>query len=318
MARHVRISTIGAQQYTIEKIRSNQDAVDKMIAHWQKEMDQVLPDKPDLIVLPEVCDRPANFNAAPDKAMAYRKVRGQQVHDFMAGIARKHHCYIAFSTLRELKDGTWRNAMILIDRKGGIAGIYHKNHLTLEAMKRENSLYGKDAPLIKTDFGKVACALCFDLNFDELRLKYVAAKPDLVIFPSFYHGGLMQAYWAYSCRAYFVSAIAKASARSGIISPIGLSVATTTNYFDFVTATINLDYCQAHLDYNWDKLAALKKKYGPDVTITDPGYLASVLITSETDACSARDMAREFKIELLDDYLARALAQRHAPGNIEL
>ena len=84
-----------------------------------------------------------------------------------------------------------------------------------------------------------------------------------------------------------------------------------------MTATVNLDYCQAHLDYNWEKLTALKAKYGPGVTITDPGYLGSVLITSETNAASAKAMAREFKIELLDDYFTRALAHRHAPGHIE-
>jgi len=28
-------------------------------------------------------------------------------------------------------------------------------------------------------------------------------------------------------------------------------------------------------------------------------------------------MVREFEIELLDDYMARALAHRHAPGNME-
>ena len=72
----------------------------------------------------------------------------------------------------------------------------------------KGSLCGKDAPVFECDFGRVAFAICFDLNFDELRLKYVKAKPDLIIFSSMYHGGLMQAYWAYSCRAYFVGAIA--------------------------------------------------------------------------------------------------------------
>ena len=317
MAKHVRISTIGAQYYTVDKPRSYQDMTDKMIAHWRKELDQVLPDKPDLIVLPEMCDSPANFSLANAKNAAYRKVRGRQVQDFFARVARQHHCYIAYSAGRDLDDGTSRNSTVLLDRKGGIAGIYNKNHLFIEENTQGNIKYGKDASLIQTDFGRVACAICFDLNFDELRLKYAAAKPDLVIFSSIYHGGLMQAYWAYSCRAYFVSAIGTTAARSNIISPIGEPVAATTNYLDFVTATVNLDYCQAHLDFNWEKLTALKAKYGPGVTITDPGYLGSVLITSETDACSAKAMAKEFKIELLDDYFARALAHRHAPGHSE-
>jgi len=72
-------------------------------------------------------------------------------------------------------------------------------------------LYGREAPVFDCDFGRVAFAICFDLNFDELRLKYVKAKPDLIVFSSVYHGGLMQAYWAYSCRAHFIGAVAELS-----------------------------------------------------------------------------------------------------------
>jgi len=45
--------------------------------------------------------------------------------------------------------------------------------------------------------------------------------------------------------------------------------------------------------------------------------LGSVLITSETEEFTASEAAREFGIELLDDYWKRALAHRHAPGHME-
>jgi len=53
------------------------------------------------------------------------------------------------------------------------------------------------------------------------------------------------------------------------------------------------------------------------VTIKDPGLLGSVLITSHHEKVTADDMIREFEIELLDDYMARALAHRHRAGNME-
>jgi hypothetical protein len=62
---------------------------------------------------------------------------------------------------------------------------------------------------------------------------------------------------------------------------------------------------------------ALKAKYGPKVKITDPGYLGSVLISSEHDSVTVEQMVKEFTIELLDDYMARALAHRHKAGNTE-
>jgi hypothetical protein len=80
---------------------------------------------------------------------------------------------------------------------------------------------------------------------------------------------------------------------------------------------VNLDCALAHLDYNWQRLRKLKTKYGPKVKITDPGCLGSVLISSEDEKVSAEEMVREFEIELLDDYMTRALAHRHKPGNME-
>ncbi len=136
-----------------------------------------------------------------------------------------------------------------------------------------------------------------------------------MIFSSVYHGGLMQAYWAYSCRSYFVGAVAALPCQ--IYDPQGDLVASSTNYFDYVTATVNLDSRLAHLDYNWGRLAKLKQKYGTKVKIKDPGYLGSVLISSEDENISVDEMIKEFEIELLDDYFKRALEHRNEPSNME-
>jgi hypothetical protein len=98
---------------------------------------------------------------------------------------------------------------------------------------------------------------------------------------------------------------------------VGERLAHSTNYFPNITATINLDCAQAHLDGNRGKLAALKKKYGPEVSIFDPGKLGSVLIISESETVDVNAMIREFEIELLDDYLERALTHHHDPANRE-
>ena len=61
----------------------------------------------------------------------------------------------------------------------------------------------------------------------------------------------------------------------------------------------------------------MKKKYGPDVKITDPGYLGAVLVSSEHETINVDEMIKEFQIELLDDYFKRSLEYRHKPGNME-
>jgi len=310
---HVRIATLGPQAPSVDASAEPQKIVERVIAHWKGRFAQVLPDKPDLIVVPEACDRAGGLSG--EKCLAYYRVRKNQVRDFFAEVAKENHCYIVYSAVREMDDGTWRNSSVLIGRDGQIVGAYNKNHVVIEETTESGILCGREAPVFDCDFGRVAFAICFDLNFDELRLKYAKAKPDLIVFSSMYHGGLMQAYWAYSCRAHFVGAIAGLPCE--IRDPQGDVIASSTNYFDFVVADVNLDCRLAHLDYNWSRLRAMKAKYGSKVTTKDPGFLGSVLITSEHETVTAAEMVREFEIELLDDYMARALAHRHAPGNME-
>ncbi len=313
MANYVKISTIGASILD-EKPKNNEEALEMMMAHWQNRLDEVLPDKPDVIVVPEACDRYLGHTL--DERREYYRFRANKMRDLFADVAKKHRCYIAYSAAREVTDGTWRNSTQLIDRNGEVTGIYNKNHVVIEETTEFGILCGKEAPIFECDFGRVALAICFDLNFDELRLKYKAAKPDLILFSSMYHGGLMQRYWAYSCRAHFVGSIARKNA-SSILSPVGEILASTTNYFGYVTATVNLDCKVVHLDYNWDRLSQMKAKYGPKVTMMDPGDLGSVLISSETDEFTIEDVIKEFEIEIWDDYYDRALAHRHQPGNME-
>jgi hypothetical protein len=309
--RLLKISTIGIVSPHLDKSLTPQQKTDAMIEHLRGQVNQVLPDQPDLIVLPEVCDRPAGLTKTEQDD--YYKVRGNQVSDFLAATAKENHCYIAFGTKRLDHNSDWRNSCILLDRSGNIAGIYDKNFPTVPEMEG-GVVAGNETPIIHTDFGTVGCAICFDLNFDELRERYAALKPDIILFVSLYHGGLVQANWAYSCESWFVGAVGIAQLPSEIRNPMGQVVATTTNYFNFVTTSVNLDYKLAHLDFNWGKLHALKKKYGPEVTIYDPAEIGCVMITSESDSISAEEMVQEFEIEMLHDYFDRSRAFRRQPG----
>lgn len=308
MANRVTISTIGTPPPQSTLGQTGQQAVEAMAAFWEDRMQQVWPDRPDLVVVPEFCDRFHDYS--PEQMMEFCSVRGDQILERFQEQARRHNCYLTYPSMRDHGDGTFRNSLTMIGRDGEIAGIYDKNYIVIDETKWWKILSGTDSPLIECDFGTVGAAICFDLNFDELRLRYKAAKPDLIVFSSMYHGGLMQSYWAYSCRAHFVSALGSRGLRSGMISPTGQTLASTTVYKDHVTATVNLDCCMAHLDENWEKLPALKARYGREVTIADPDLLGSVLITSESQERTALEMAREFEIELLDDYMARSSAHR--------
>jgi len=83
------------------------------------------------------------------------------------------------------------------------------------------------------------------------------------------------------------------------------------------TATVNLDYALAHIDYHSEKFAELKRKYGPGVKITDPGNIGYYMLTSELEGVTVAEMLGEFGIKTLDDYLDGALAAHGLPENRE-
>ena len=302
-ANKITIASIGTSAPNLEKGQDPQKMVGQMIEFWQSKLEEVLPNRPDLIVLPEACDRPSGLT--PEEQFNYFRIRKNQIWEYLSTAAKSNNCYIAFGTKREEKDGSWRNSCVVLDREGKTAGIYDKNFPTIGEME-SGIIAGTEIPIIQCDFGRVACAICFDLNFDELRLRAAKAKPDIIIFPSMYHGGLVQSNWAYSCRSFFVSSCGINDLPSEIRNTLGEVISSSTNYFHYVVASVNLDCRLVHLDYNWDKLRSLKEKYGEAVTITDPGKLGSVLVTSEHESISADQMIKEFDIELLDDYLKRS------------
>ena len=308
----ITVSILGPSPLKRQKFHGQQ-AVDQMINYWQSQVEPVLADKPDLIVVPEACDRYSAHSIEERKE--YYDARGNQVRDFFCETARRNHCYIAYSAARKMEDGTYRNSTQLIDRDGKVAGIYNKNHLVPEETTVGGILCGKDAPVFKTDFGTVAMAICFDLNYHELLEKYAAQRPDLIIFCSMYHGGLMQNYWAYHCRSHFVGSVA--GNECTVINPVGEKIAHSTNYFPIITATINLDCKVIHLDENWEKLQAIKNEYGRGVTVFDPGQMGTVLLTSEIPDITVDDIIKEFEVETWDEYYARSIRHRHTPGNME-
>ena len=309
MSRHVTVSCVTAAPLPLGVETDLDAAVEAEIEHWSDRIAAVVGEDPDLIVLPEAADRPstATFGDA-ERQIAYGRARGSRVRDRLAALARAHGTNIAYSALHFDRDRPV-NTTEFIDRAGEVVGDYAKNHLTMDEADDFGLTYATEPGVVELDFGRVGTAICFDLNFEELRDSYRGRGVELMVFSSEYHGGLMQNYWAYSLRSYFAAAI-RPPAPSAIISPLGETVAESTNYFPQVTSRINLDYALAHLDGHWDKLAAMKLKYRDGVTIHDPGRLGSVLITAESPNLTIQDLLAEFEIEQLDDYLARARRHR--------
>lgn len=305
MAKYAVISTIGILPLELQVQLEIDDLTQRMIQYLSLQINQVLPEKPDIIVLPEMCDRPAGI--LYEKIMDYFKSSRSHFLEFFFQNAEKNKCYIVYPTII-FDNNTDKifNGCYLIDRNGQIAGVYKKNYLTVLEIEERGLSCGIDAPFFDCDFGRVVFAICFDLNFEQLLNRYIPVKPDLIIFPSMFHGGFVQELWCYKCKCHFVSALGVPGVFSEIRNPHGIVISSSTNYINHTTKKVNFDCCLVHLDYNCDKLVSLKNKYAKDVLLEDPGKIGSVLLTSQNPDKSIQEYLREFEIEELDSYLQKS------------
>ena len=285
---------------------TGEEGFQRVIEVWKTKFSKVLPNRPDLIVMPEACDRYSQWSA--EERPLQEKIRGDRFLNFVRSVAKENNCYIACSLKHQTADGKKYNSTFLIDRKGEIACRYDKVYPTVYEI-RAGIVPGVDPLVFQTDFGRVGFVICYDLNFTDLLERYAALQPDLMVFSSAYHGGLMQGAWAYGCRSYFTASTINPECT--MVNPLGDKIDASTNYFDFFTSTINLDYQVVHLDENWQKLEDLKAKYGPQVDIHDPGFVGAVLVSSRHPEITSAQMISEFKIELWDDYYRRSVETKN-------
>jgi predicted amidohydrolase len=311
MARYVTVSCL-AGLCPVDTDVDEASLPDILRTHWTTQLAMVLPDRPDLIVLPEYSDLPRQRDDSAPRIRHLLAITGETLLEMLTDVARRHRCNIAYPTVSPSDDGERRNTMWLIDRAGEVAGRYDKNHVTVTEHDEYGLAYGRDLVTVELDFGTVAPAICWDLNFPELLERHIRAKPDLVVFASAWHGGFLQQQWAYACGAYLTAAV-HPPAPSAIVSPLGEVLASSTNLTEYVTRRLNLDRGVFHLD-NVDRLAAAKRRYGPAVRVHDPGLIGSVLVTAETDDLTVADLIDEFDLEPLNDFFVRSRRHRDASG----
>jgi len=307
MAKFINISVISTVELSIPYRDDLDSMIEEMCRYLKANIDQVLPDKPDLIVMPEQVDRFNSFT--PQQHTKYWQYRGNRIRDFLADIARENHCYIAYSSARCLPDGSdpaFANSTELIGRNGETVGIYDKNFLVPTEHDVSDMQYGTQAPVFELDFGRVACVICFDLNYRELRERYAVQKPDLIVFCSMLNGSLMQQAWAFDCRAYFAGAIG-CGQRSRILNPMGTVIGSTSNLFNHITCRVNMDYAVVHTDSHHNchlhKINNAKRKYGDLLKVYSPEGYDATMISYEGEDQTLRDVMAEFDIVDMDEYL---------------
>lgn len=295
MARWVQVVSISLQ---------GQGSKERNMEAAMRLLEQAAWDKPDLICLPETF---TGLGMSSEQWFATAEPLDGETVTRLSDYAKQHRCYVVCPMVLRDKDKTV-NAAVLINRSGQVVGYYSKMFPTIGELE-QGIQPGTEAPAFETDFGRVGMAICFDLNFREVAESLKANRAELVCFVSMYPGGSQVQVWALDFGFWMVTAIA--SPQSVIVNPLGRIVASAQpNYMPLVSARINLDCVVAHIDYNHAKMLELKKRYGTDAQVELLQPEARFLLTCHRTDMTVWDWVKEFELEPIDDYFARARRER--------
>ncbi|NUP99466.1 MAG: carbon-nitrogen hydrolase family protein [Armatimonadetes bacterium] len=218
-------------------------------------------------------------------------------------LAKRYEVDLVWPRFEHGPDGL-RNASIYVDRHGEVLGRYYKMFPTLGEM--EKGIIPGDGPVcIETEYGRVGFAICFDLNFIELRDGYRALRPDVVFFSSMYRGGIELQAWAVDLGCYMVSSY---GTELGRIVDRGGRILEMCHYEALVTAAVNLNSIALHMDYNYGKMDAMLERYGTALKFDYYTQEARYVISSES--IPIEEIVAEWELLEIQEYFRRVRAQR--------
>jgi predicted amidohydrolase len=256
----------------------------------------------DLVAFPEVY---------PQVALAdpyhHAEPRAGGTLDRIREVARRLKLHIVWPRVEYDPDRGLQNVAHLVGREGELIGRYEKMFPTVKELDK-GIIPGTEAPCFETDFGMVGILICFDMNFPEVRTALARGKPDVVVFPSMYRGGLQAQALAFELGAVVVTAIAT---ELGLIVDRAGRIVKESTYEALAVAPINTNSIALHMDFNWEKMDAMLAQYGPALTF-DYHTREAFFVIESTGAGDIAELVREFALEPAAAYFERSRTGRAA------
>jgi predicted amidohydrolase len=251
----------------------------------------------DLVVLPET------WRGQKDDTM--ETLDGPAINA-MSALARKHHTYIVSPMDR--KDGGRRmNSAVLLDRSGKVVFVYDKVFPYWSEFDHQKKVdVGGSAPVYQADFGRIGLAICFDVNFPEVWKSLADQGAELVVWPSAYSAGSTLQAHALTHHFYIVTST---WTRDCIVYDItGEQILYQKSKDINVThVTLDLDRGIYHQNFNIPKREKLLKERGEEVQqeqMLDREQW--FVLRARRPGVSARELARQYGLEELRDYISRS------------
>ena len=226
MSRKVRICTISMNSL----IHGGRSSKEDRFREAEEKMKLGSLDKPDLFLLPEIF----LVNDAPNcwTDSANIEEEGNETYQRLGTTACSYNAYIAAPLLTR-KNEVVHNSTVIFDRRGEPVFTYHKTYPTPGEIENGIMPGTRTPPCFDADFGRVGVAICYDLKFQPLFKHYYEQGMELLLFPSYFPGGLRLQSWAYLYMFHAVSSHAQGY-ESVFVNNLGYVVARA-NMFPSVT-----------------------------------------------------------------------------------
>ena len=204
--------------------------------HRVEEMLAALPEKVDLVLLPELWN--VGFFAFDSYKSAAEPLHGETL-ELLSAAARRLDAHIFTGSFVEKRDERYYNTCALLDRSGALLADYQKIHLFGYGSKEREILSGgRRLAVADTEFGKVGLSICYDLRFPELYRKLADMGAEVLIncaawpYPRVENWVAMNQVRAMENQAYFLSCCCAGGGvgtqfigRSMVVDPWGTPVA---------------------------------------------------------------------------------------------
>lgn len=254
----------------------------------------------DIIVLPETW----RGQQQPEK------IDGETI-TALSKLAKKHNTYILSPIDRT--DGKVRsNTAVLLDRTGKVVFTYDKVYpywAEFDLAKGPVSPGSNGEMVYDTDFGRIGVAICFDSNFPEVWQALRDKGAELVLWPSAYSAGSqLQAYaimhhyyivtstYTKDCQVYDITGERILDQKSADVT-IG-------------RITLDLDRSIYHENFNIRIRDNLLKEHRDEVE--QEIFMEReqwFVLRAKKPGVSARALAKEYKLEELNDYQNRSRSE---------
>jgi beta-ureidopropionase len=262
-------------------------------------MEELTGLQPDIICLPELFSTMWVQEQKPLSDIAEDEKIPGKVAGRISLFARKNNCYVVCPLITR-KSGNYYNSSLLIDRKGNIAGVYHKMHPVKTEIFPDQEYKGGgvvpgeiDQPVIETDFGKVGMQICYDANWPQGWEDLKKKGADIILFPSAFPGGRILNYFALRNNIYIISS---AGINARIIDISGNDLDSTSEFVRYAWAGINMEKVNVTTWPTNGVLPDVFKKYGDRLGIKVWDKTDVITIESRDPGLKVHDVLKEFEI----------------------